>query len=73
MYVLYTHAYLLFFVCDIQYIQYIQYVYVCNTPYFGLKSAKSTVSPSIPDTLRPERTVLIVEVSSFYGLKMSYG
>ena len=33
----------------------------------------STVDPSIPDTLGPEGTVLIMKVSSFQGLKMYYG
>ena len=32
-----------------------------------------TVDPSIPDTLGPEKTVLIFEVSSFQGLEMYYG
>ena len=30
----------------------------------------STVDPTIPDTLGPERTVLIIEVSAFQGLRM---
>ena len=31
---------------------------------------RSTVDPSSPDTSGPESTVLIIEVSSFQGLKM---
>ena len=31
-----------------------------------------TGNPSIPDTLGPERTVMITEVSSFQELKMFY-
>ena len=34
---------------------------------------KSTVEPSIQDTLGPERTVLIIEMSSFQGLRLYYG
>ena len=35
------------------------------------EKVRSTVDPSITNTLGPEGTVLIIEVSSFQGLKLS--
>ena len=42
-------------------------------PLYSGHLGTSTADLSIPDTLGPERTVLIIEVSSFQGLRMYYG
>ena len=47
--------------------------YTCIPTYVVCTVCVYTVEPSIPDTLGPERAVLIVEVSSLQGLKMYYG